>query len=90
MPASGWIPFEVFAKSPFGCWSFGPPTWFSSAQGWYLKKTVGNQVKVCERVSRAKHIERMNSKHSSDFGKMEPVMMVYMNDLDPTILKIEM
>ena len=50
-------------------------------------------VKVCERVSRAKHIERMNSKHRSDFGslgKMEPVMMVYMNDLDPTILKIEM
>lgn len=60
------------------------------SSGWFIKKTVGNHG---ERVNirRAKHIERMN--RTIDFGsleKMEPVMMVYMNDLDPTILKIEM
>lgn len=44
--ASGWIPFEVFAKSPFGCWSFGPPTWSSSAQGGCFKRSLGTMVKV--------------------------------------------
>lgn len=59
------------------------------SSGWLKKRwEPGERVNI----SRAKHIERMNRKHSSDFGslgKMESVMMVYMNDLDPTILNIE-